>query len=323
LQFVTLKNAVFTLNSAKKNYLISFLYIIRLIMAIQKICLGVEISQDWLKIALVEPAHKRIIKVDVIPTSGNSIEDVSIYASVLGSWARSNLLTKSNSIAVAFPACNGIMRLVSIPKDVESVFEYVNWEFEYSTDFKANDYYLDMFFYPNGNKPERAVVTAIRKRLRNSFCSEELRELGYAPNCLMADVCALLNLLEASEGLGSQPKCILKADEKFIVAFWGNEKGPLAIRFLPMGSASPKIVVDLLNSGYEEFPKAKRYVKLCGTFLENDSFVTELTSEAKGLRQSINVQIWNSLSKFSLDKTGNFSKLSQCLGAIGAAISCV
>jgi len=289
---------------------------------VQKVCLGVEISQDGVKIALVEPERRHVIKIDAIPTSGNSINDVSVYSSVLGSWSRSNLLPKINSMAVAFSACNGIIRLVTIPKEAENAYNYVNWEFAYSINSKASNYRTDIAFYPNAKKPKRAIVTAMQKKIVESFCSAELEKSGFKPSCLMADVSALFNLLEYTEGLGRQSKCILKADEKFAIAFWGNETGPLSIRLLPKDNISPKAVVDILESGFKEFPKAKRNVKFCGELSGNAEFAGELAKAAKGLKESIDLQLWNSLSKFSLEKVGDFSKLSQCLGAIGATLGC-
>jgi len=292
-------------------------------MAAQNICLGVEISQDELKIALVDPGRRHVIKVDVVPTSGNSIGDSSIYASVLGSWVRSNLLKQINAVAVAFPACSGIVRLVAIPKEMESGFyDYVNWEFENATGLKPGNYQMDAFFYPSQKKPERVIVTAMSKKLVETFSSSELQKSGFTPSCLMADICALLNLLEVSEGLGSQPKCVLKAGEKFAIAFWGNETGPLAIRLLPKDCISSKAIADILNSGFKELPKAKRIVKVCGELSAKAEFTAELTKAAKGQKEPIEVQSWNSLSKFSFEKVGDFSKLSQCLGAIGATLSC-
>jgi len=289
----------------------------------QKICLGVEISQDNLKIALVEPERKNLIKVDAVPTSGNPINDVSVYTSVLGSWMRSsNLLSKISSVAVTFPSCNNVMRLLTIPKETVNAQDYVNWEFASAINDEASDYQLDTVFYPNEKKPGRAIVTAIRKKITDSFRSAKLGESGFKPNCLVSDICALLNLLECSEGLSRQPKCVLKADEKFVTAFWGNDTGPLTIRLLPKGCISPSSVAEILEDGYREFPKAKRNVKFCGELSANTSFANELAGEAYSLSAPINVQLWNSLSKFSLEKRGNFSKLSQCMGAIGATLSC-
>ena len=289
----------------------------------QKVCLGIEISQDGVKIALVEPGRRHIIKIDAIPASGNLIDDVSIYSSVLSSWTRNNLLPKINSIAVAFSVCNGIIRLVTVPKESENAYNYVNWEFAYSINSKASNYKTDIVFYPSVKKPERAIVTAMRKKNIESFCSLELEKSGFKPDYLMADICALYNLLEYTEGLGGQPKCILKADEKFAMAFWGNETGPLAIRLLPKDNLSTKEVADILESGFKEFPKAKKNVKFCGELSGNAEFTRELAKATKDLRESIDLQPWNSLSKFSLEKAGEFSKLSQCLGAVGATLNCI
>ncbi|GBU24185.1 hypothetical protein R83H12_00813 [Fibrobacteria bacterium R8-3-H12] len=289
-------------------------------MATHKICLGVETDQDGLKIALVEPERKHIIKVDVVPTSGNSINDVSIYSSVLNSWTHNNLLPKINSVAVAFPACNGIMRFVSIPKEIEDTYNYVSWEFASSINSAANDYKVSVDFYPNAKKPECAIVVAMRKRIVDSFHSAELEKSGFMPSYLMADICVLHNLLESSEGLGSQPKCVLKADEKFVSVFWSNESGPIAIRLLPGDCISPSAVHGILESGYEGFPKAKKIVKLCGELSARAEFASELAN--LGAKAGMEIQPWKQLSKFSLEKNADFSKLSQCMGAIGATLSC-
>jgi len=289
-------------------------------MAAHKICLGVETNQDGLKIALVEPGRKHIIRVDVLPTSGNSITDVSIYSSVLNSWMRSNLLPKISSIAVTFPACNGIMRLVSIPKEIEDTYNYVSWEFASSINSNSSDYKMAVAFYPNAKKPECAVTVAMRKRIVDSFHSAELERSGLRPKYLMADICVLHNLLESSEGLGSQPKCVLKADEKFVSAFWSKESGPVAIRLLPDDCISPSAVLGILQGGYGEYPKAKKVVKLCGELSARNDFTNELVT--LGANAGIEIQPWKQLSKFSLEKNADFSKLSQCLGAIGATLCC-
>jgi hypothetical protein len=289
-----------------------------------KICLGVEICQDNLKIALVEPERKNIIKIDAVPTSGNPVNDASIYASVLGSWMRSSsLLAKVNSVAVAFPSYNVIMRLVTIPKETVNANEYVNWEFASAINSQASDYQLDISFYPNEKKPVRSIVTAIRKKVIESFRSAKLGDSGFKPNHLIADTCALLNLLEYTEGLSSQPKCVLKADEKFVTACWGNTTGPLGVRLLPKDCISPYSVAGILESGYEEFPKTKKKVKFCGELSAKASFTSELIKEAHNLNVPLQIQPWNSLSKFSLEKGADSSKLPQCMGAIGATLNCM
>jgi len=292
-------------------------------MASHKICLGVEINQDGLKIALVEPEHKNVIKIDVVPASGDSMNDPSIYSSVMTSWTHSDSLPEIKSIAVTFPVQSGIMRLVDIPKEVEHHFGYVEWEFASAINSNAKDYKLDAAFYPNQKKPTRAIVTALRKEIVDSFCSKELERSGFRPNCLIADICALLNLLECSDGLDSKPQCILKADEKFAVAFWGNETGPLAIRLFPKDFLTPNTIVEFLDKGYKEFPKVKRNVKFCGELSANAKFTEELVNAAMTPKEAIEIEVWKSLSKFSVGKDVDSSKLSRCLGAIGATLNCM
>jgi len=287
-----------------------------------KICLGVEINQDGLKIALVEPDHRNVLKIDAVPASGDSMNDASIYSSVVATWARSNSLPKISSIAVSFPAQSGIIRLVDIPKETDQPFNYVEWEFASAINSSPKDYKLDAAYYPNKKKPVRAIVTALRKEIVDSFCSKEVEKSGFRPNCLIADVCALLNLMECSDNLDSHPKCILKADEKFGVAFWGNEAGPLAIRLFPKEFLAPNIIIDTLDKGYKGFSKAKRSVKFCGELSANAKYVQELADVATNLKEAIEIDVWKSLPKFSMEKEVDPSKLSKCLGAIGATLNC-
>jgi hypothetical protein len=294
-------------------------------MSAQKVCLGVELSPDGLKVALVEPERKNIIKIDAIPTPSNSIEDTSIYTSTISSWLHANQPSlEIYSVGVAFPVCNGIIRLINIPKEIpkDKAPGYVEWEFTSAINSKPSDYTYDPFYYPSEKKPERAVIIAIRKKLVDLFDSVELKKSDFWPSGKELDIIALQNLMEFSEGWDSQGKCILKADEKFVIAFWGNETGPLAIRLLPKDSISPSAVLGILESGYRELPKAKKSVKFCGDLSVNAGFAEELVSEAKSLAEPIDVQLWSSLPKFSFGNDEDFSKLSQCLGAVGATLSC-
>jgi hypothetical protein len=289
----------------------------------QKICLGVELSSSGLKVALVEPDRKNIVKVDAIPTSGDSIEDASIYTSTISSWVHSNSSMGIDSVGIALPVYNGIIRLINLPRDLpkENRFGYVEWEYNAAINSKSNDYLPEVFYYPNDKKPERAIVRAWNKKIVDSLNSAVVKKSGFGPTEKEMDIFALQNLLEYSEGWDNQPKCILKVDEKFAIASWVNETGPLTLRILPKDCISSEAVLDILQSGYAEFPKVKRNVKLCGELSTNTEFAAELASAAINLKDSIEVQPWNALPKFSFNKNSDFSKLSQCLGAIGVTFS--
>ena len=288
----------------------------------QKICLGVEIGQNGLKIALVEPKRRKIVKVDSVPTSGNSMREPSVYTSVISSWVRSKLLPKIEATAVAFSTDNSIIRTIAIPKEADNPSSYVNWEFE-SAVGNSNNYRMNIFFFPNHKKPEFAVVSALRKGVLDSFSSLEVERSGFKPVSMTADLFTLFNLIECSEGLGSKVRCILKADETFATAFWLSEKGILATRALPKEYISEESVLDILDSGFADFPRAKRTVKFCGELTENVAFVDNIESGAERLRNPMRISLWNSVPRFSFEKGEEFSKLPQCLGAVGATLSCI
>jgi hypothetical protein len=289
----------------------------------QKVCLGVEISQNELKLALVEPKRKKVIKIDSVPTSGNSMLDTSIYASVVGSWVRSKLIPKIESVAVAFPASNSIIRAIAIPKEEENPSAYVKWEFESAVNSSAGSYKINTFYFPDLKNPKRAVVCGLGKSIVDSFLGSELQKSGFKPDSLMVDLFTLFNLLECSEGLGSAPKCILKADEISAIAFWVREDGILSTRFLPKDCISAESVIDILESGFSEFPRAKRVVKLCGELAESDEFAEKLASCADRQREPLKISLWSSVPKFSFAKGEDFSKLPRCLGAVGATLNCI
>jgi hypothetical protein len=288
-----------------------------------KVCLGVEIGQNGLKIALVEPKRKKIVKIDVVPTPSNSMYDVPTYASVISSWVRNNMSSKPASVAVAFPSGNGIIRCIPIPKEAGNPENYTAWEFASAINSKIGDYKLKAFFYPSKKSPARAVVSALRKNIVDSFCSQEVERSGYRPDYLIADVCALFNLLELSEGVGSTIKCVLKADEKFVVAFWADESGPLSVRILPEDCISEESILGVLESGFLEFPKAKKVVKFCGELSEDNEFTISIIDGAVRLKNPLDILLWDSVNKFSFEKNEEFSKLPQCLGAVGATLSSI
>jgi len=292
-------------------------------MSTQKICLGVETCPNGLKIALVNLKHRKIIKVDAVPTSGNPVNDTSVYASAIGSWVRSKIIPKIELVAIAVPASSCVTRAISIPKETENLGSYIGWEFASAINTKPGDYKLDTFFFPNTKKAERAVISAYRKELVNSFCSSDMEKSGFMPSSIMTELCCLFNLLEYTEGLGSAVKCVLKIDEKFAIAFWANEYGPLAFRILPGDCISEESVLGMLESGFGDFPKAKRVVKFCGELTEDSHFAMELMASAKKAKNAMNISIWNSVNKFSLEKSGEFSKLPQCLVAVGATLNCL
>ncbi|MDR0517084.1 MAG: hypothetical protein LBH25_08580 [Fibromonadaceae bacterium] len=288
-----------------------------------KVCLGVEISQNGLKIALVKPKRKKIIKVDVVPTPSNSMHDAPTYASVISTWTRNNLPSKVAAIAVAFPSSSGIMRCISMPREVDNPESYAAWEFTSAINTEISDYKLKAFFYPSRKRPARAVVSALRKSIVDSFCSPEVERSGFRPDYLIADIYAMFNLLEISEGIGNSVKCILKADEKFAVAFWADESGPISVRALPGDCISEESILGILESGFMEFPKAKKVVKFCGELCTDTEFTISLVDSAVRLKNPLGILIWDSVNKFSLEKNEEFSKLPQCLGAVGATLSCI
>ncbi|GHV13575.1 hypothetical protein AGMMS49938_08340 [Fibrobacterales bacterium] len=302
-------------------------------MAKEYVCLGIDISRTGLKIALADPSQKKIFKVDSLPASGDPLADTSIYASALSSWIRSNVQSKFESIAVSFPAGYGLIRTVEIPKEAKNATDYVQWEFSSAVETgkageilkianaeKSDDYELDIAFYPNEKKAERATVTALKRKFIDSFCSPDVEKNGLRPACLTADIIATLNLLEVTEGLGSTVKCILKADDHSVIAVWGDGSGPLAIR---TAEPSAEAIIKILESGFSQFSKAKRVVKFCGELTANKDFTDELIKQAAGLPQGIKISVWDAVSKFSLEKHGNFSKLSECIAAVGVTLNCV
>jgi len=70
----------------------------------------------------------------------------------------------------------------------------------------------------------------------------------------------------------------------------------------------------------ESFTRQKELLSFVANFLPTPGL--QMNLQFLGEKAGMDIQPWKQLSKFSFEKNADFSKLSQCLGAIGATLCC-
>jgi hypothetical protein len=274
--------------------------------------LGIELTGTSLRLALVEPKSKKLLRTAVLPLAGDTPE---AYDAALSGWLEKEAASQPHfeTLTVALPAARGVIRLTEIPAETDSPAEFVEWELGEALDAPLDAYYHDEIFVPNAKKPTRAVVVAFRKEAVDKLRGEALLQKGLRPQAIEPDIFALLNLLEAAEGEDSLA-CIVKAESTGTLVLWGDAKnGPKALRVVLPQDATAKVIANLLTEGLE--PNKKR-VFLTGEKFCDGAFLEDLNGRARGL----DLIPWNSFKKLSLDTdAGNPQVLLQCSTAIGAA----
>jgi hypothetical protein len=276
--------------------------------------LGIELTGTSLRLALVEPKSKKLLRTAVLPLAASTAE---AYDAALSGWLEKEAaaLPHFETLTVALPAARGVVRLTEIPAETDSPSEFVEWELGEALDAPLDAYYHDEIFVPNAKKPVRAVVVAFRKEAVDMLRGEELRQKGLRPQAVEPDIFSLLNLLEVAEGEDSL-SCIVKAEKSGTLVLWGDSKnGPKALRVVLPQDASAKVIAKLLTEGLA--PNKKR-VFLTGEKFCDGNFLEELNERARGL----DLIPWNSFKKLTLaTDAGNPQVLLQCSSAIGAAFS--
>ncbi|MBR6449547.1 MAG: hypothetical protein IKS96_06350, partial [Fibrobacter sp.] len=59
-------------------------------MSGKKLYLGIEVSDTSMKVALVDPSEKMVLKTAVLPTECNPIYDIFLFENTLQQWIDEN-----------------------------------------------------------------------------------------------------------------------------------------------------------------------------------------------------------------------------------------
>lgn len=296
-----------------------------------KLYLGIEVSDTSMKVALVDPSEKMVLKTAVLPTECNPIYDIFLFENTLQQWIDENHIENIEATSVTMPATMSIIRKVYVPPEAATSKEqYLTWYLELVTNAEVGAYIVDSKTLSGDDTlGYNELVMAVRKEwvdaLRKGFRSRVL-----SPKCMEVDVLSLLNVMDVGEKI-KDAVCVVKADFSGVTLMWMRRDELLALRCVStlsmVGKTEDMAYPILANEIVEQMKLAETEnsvrnvtdVRLCGEMASNEHFVNLLTEKLS----DYNVSLMTSLSQLPSDEGVNPVDMICCVGAVGAALNLV
>ncbi len=298
-------------------------------MSDTKLYLGIEVSDTSMKVALVDAAEKKVVKVAVLPTECNPIYDIFLFESTLQQWVDENQIENIEATSVTMPATMSIIRKVYVPPEaVANKWQYLNWYLELFTNAEAGAYIVDAKTLSGDDSfGYNELVMAVRKEwvdaLRKGFRSRML-----SPKSMEVDVLSIMNVMDVGEKI-KDAVCVVKADYSGVTLIWMRRDELLALRCvstLSMVGKTEDIAYPILANEIVEQIKLVQTensingvtdVRLCGEMASQEMFVNTLT----GKLTDYHVSLMTGLSQLPSDESVNPVDMICCIGAVGAALN--
>lgn len=300
-------------------------------MSGKKLYLGIEVSDTSMKVALVDPSEKVVLKTAVLPTECNPIYDIFLFENTLQQWIDENNIENIEATSVTMPATMSIIRKVYVPPEaVSSKDQYLTWYLELFTNAEVGAYIVDSKTLSGDDSlGYNELVMAVRKEwvdaLRKGFRSRVL-----SPKCMEVDVLSLMNVMDVGEKI-KDAVCIVKADFSGVTLMWMRRDELLALRCVStlsmVGKTEDTAYPILANEIVEQMKLAETEnsiknvtdVRLCGEMASNEHFADLLTKKLGDYK----VSLMTSLSQLPSDEGVNPVDMICCVGAVGAALNLV
>lgn len=298
-------------------------------MSDTKLYLGIEVSDTSMKVALVDAAEKKVVKVAVLPTECNPIYDIFLFESTLQQWVDENQIENIEATSVTMPATMSIIRKVYVPPEaVANKWQYLNWYLELFTNAEAGAYIVDAKTLSGDDSfGYNELVMAVRKEwvdaLRKGFRSRML-----SPKSMEVDVLSIMNVMDVGEKI-KDAVCVVKADYSGVTLIWMRRDELLALRCvstLSMVGKTEDIAYPILANEIVEQIKLVQTensingvtdVRLCGEMASQEMFVNTLT----GKLTDYHVSLMTGLSQLPSDESVNPVDMICCIGAVGTALN--
>lgn len=300
-------------------------------MSDTKLFLGIEVGDTSLKVALLEPTEKRVIKTAVLQTEVRPIDDIFTFETVLQAWLDENQLENIDSISVTVPAFQSIIRQVFVPAEaVPNIAEYLQWYMGQISNADKDAYVLDYReLGGDASLGKTVLLIAVRREwvdaLRKGFRSKNL-----IPKAMEVDVLSVMNLMDVG-GLIDGMECVIKANYTGVTMFWITKDKLHALRCVStlslvnaesMEAACSQLADDILEQmalAHEQnaVPEVKQ-VHLCGEMAMDPTFVQILREKVNGECQLTLMDSFAGL-RLPVDEADSTAVLC-CTGAIGAAL---
>ncbi|MCQ2121901.1 MAG: hypothetical protein MJY78_08770 [Fibrobacter sp.] len=292
--------------------------------------LGIEVGAASLKVALLDPAEKRIVKTAVLETESSPLDDVYTFETVLQGWIDENQLTV-DGVALSVPAFRSVIRQIFVPAEaVKTIDEYLDWYLGLITNAEPGSYILDYkVLSGDATVGQTVLLIAVRKEwvdgLRKGFRSKSL-----LPKAMEVDVLSILNLMDFTSQATDKMECVIKADFSGVTMMWLTKDNLKALRCVSTLSLAGKSAEEayplLVDEIYNQFLLAQEEdlsfnvhsVNLCGEMATAPVFV-----EALGAKFADNeFVLMDEFPNLRLPVVAEDSVAVPCsTAAIGAALS--
>ncbi|MCQ2063185.1 MAG: hypothetical protein MJY99_07600 [Fibrobacter sp.] len=292
--------------------------------------MGIELGATSLKIALMDPAEKRVLKTAAIPMPTNPMNDIYTLEVSLQQWMEDNQIEGVEAVSVTVPAIHSVIRQVYVPAEAASrMNEYLQWYLGMITNADKNAYIVDyQVLGGSDNVGYTVLLMAVRRPwvdgLRKGF-----RMKALTPRSMEVDVLSLMNLMDAAENI-QQLECIIKADYIGVVLMWmtkDNLQGLRCVSTLPLVDKSAEEAFSMLaDEIIHQMQLAKdenatldvKHLHLCGELALSQEFVEALRAKAGDYQ----LVLMDSFTNLRLPvEAADAENVLVCTGAIGAALN--
>lgn len=292
--------------------------------------MGIELGATSLKIALMDPAEKRVLKTAAIPMPTNPMNDIYTLEVSLQQWMEDNQIEGVEAVSVTVPAIHSVIRQVYVPAEAASrMNEYLQWYLGMITNADKNAYIVDyQVLGGSDNVGYTVLLMAVRRPwvdgLRKGF-----RMKALTPRSMEVDVLSLMNLMDAAENI-QQLECIIKADYIGVVLMWmtkDNLQGLRCVSTLPLVDKSAEEAFSMLaDEIIRQMQLAKdenatldvKHLHLCGELALSQEFVEALRAKAGDYQ----LVLMDSFTNLRLPvEAADAENVLVCTGAIGAALN--
>lgn len=249
-------------------------------MADTKLHLGIEAGEVLLKVALYDPCERKVVKTAILDTETNPLDDVSTFEAALQAWLAANEEIQVGSVGLAVSSFRAVVRELFVPPEAKNVREYVEWYLGTLVNTNVNEYVLD--FAELGGSPDlgrTVLMIALRKTWVNSI-RKGFRNQQIAPKILEVDALSIMNLLEVGSGLGSQVKCVIKADVTGVMLLWAAKDDLRALRCVSTYDLAGKAREDAYSElARNILDQVQGVAELCGISVPQYLLCGELASD--------------------------------------------
>ena len=296
-----------------------------------KLHLGIEAGDVLLKVALYNPAEKKVVKTAVLNTESNLLDDVPSFEAILQSWLAENENVNIDTVSLTVPSYRAIMQQIFVSPEAKNIREYLEWYLGTIVNTGASDYILDFVELGGSAELGRTVLMIAMRKIWVDSIRKGFRNKQIAPKILEVDVLSVMNLMEVAGSLDGKLQCVIKADENGVMILWASQNDVRNVSYCPtfdlIGKSREDAYAILSKKLAEQIHQTEEVLNvsvdrcsLCGAIATDELFVQKLQQALEGKTLSLMESFEN--LRLPTDEEDSRHVLS-CIGAIGVAMRSV